>query len=118
MEKPKFVSKNMPRIDADTPVEPDKAELKMRHNLGMHNIQYVHGAQRPDYKREGRKIRHRQCPFCSFKNNHYLTVCPRCHNCMACGLYNPQATTQTCLFCGNTQPAWTKHHVIIRTVRP
>lgn len=115
--KPKFVSKQMPKIDADTAVEPDKAELKMRRGLGFHEQQNVHTHQMPSYK-EGRKIRHRQCPYCTFRNNHYLTVCPRCHNCMACGLYNPQATTQTCLFCGNTQPAWAKHHVIIRSVRP
>lgn len=93
----------MQPVDPTTPVAPDAAELKMRRKLGMHNVQYLHPHQMPAYDAE-RVVRHRKCPYCLFHNGHLISVCIRCHNCMACGLYNPTAQQGVCIYCGNHNP--------------
>lgn len=94
-----FADAKLKAPKADKPITVSKKELERRRKIRPGHVEFYGPGQAPEFKKK--VVRKRQCPFCGFHNGRLMAVCPRCHNCMACGSFTTESRSENCPICGN-----------------
>lgn len=94
-----FADPDIPKSKADKPFKKTKTELARRLEMKPGEVKVWSDDQRPDYKKK--TVRKEECPFCAHVFRKLEAICPRCHNCQACGSYTGSQNDLICNLCGN-----------------
>lgn len=89
-----------------------KAELDVRRRLGPHQVQDALPEETPIPEAvivQGLQ----KCRICNFSYSLQFVVCPMCHNCQYCGLYNMDDAWDNCYNCGNSLSEHKRIDVIV-----
>lgn len=96
---PEFADSDRVKVKADKPMKFDKVDFNERRRMRPGEVKVWSDDQRPDYKKK--TVRKEACPFCTHIFSKLEAICPRCHNCQACGSYTGDQGDLICNSCGN-----------------